>query len=144
MLSLLYAFLKLGHLSERKNPLITTNVSPLEAGERFNTRDEDFRMAFAATGRGGKAKSNRRYVQWRVKVVSHDGEKKTAEYLPINPCSVAEVAAFYPPKNLAVESEVNLLQAKGALFCLDWQQHALELYGYWRERSNFANVMIRI
>ena len=41
--------LKLQYLAEKKNPSITTYTVPLEAGERLNTGDEDFRMAFAVT-----------------------------------------------------------------------------------------------
>ena len=145
VLSLLYAGLKLGHLAERKNPLITTNVTPLEAGERFNTGDEDFRMAFAVTDWGRNySKSDPRYVQWRVAVVSHEGERIEVEQLLLHPCSDAELAEFYPPKNQAVAIEVNALQAGSHLFCLDWQKHGLEVYGDWRTGSNFSSVQVSL
>ena len=70
----MYALLKLEHLSLRKNPMITTNVSALEAGERFDMGDEDFRMAFAVTHVLGEPKSDPRYIQWVAFVERHDGE----------------------------------------------------------------------
>ena len=70
----MYALLKLEHLSVRKNPMITTNVSALEAGERFDMGDEDFRMAFAVTHVEGEPKSDPRYIQWVAFVERHDGE----------------------------------------------------------------------
>ena len=36
-LTLLFGIIKMEHLALRKNPSITTNTSPLEAGERFDT-----------------------------------------------------------------------------------------------------------
>ena len=59
----MFAILKLEHLVEKKNPSITTNSTPLAAGERFNTGDEDFMMAFAAVGQYDRqSKSDPRYV----------------------------------------------------------------------------------
>ena len=47
-LTLAFALVKLTHLDERKNPTITTNFSPLENNQRFNTGSDDFMMAFSA------------------------------------------------------------------------------------------------
>ena len=48
-LTLLFGMLKLQHLALHKNPSITTNTIPLEAGERFDIGSGDFMMAFAVT-----------------------------------------------------------------------------------------------
>lgn len=49
ILTLIFALVKLEHLVERKNPSVTTNLSALEAGTRFNTNSNEFMMAFAAS-----------------------------------------------------------------------------------------------
>ena len=139
---LLFALLKMQHLIERKSPLITTNATPLEAGERFNLGDEDFTMAFAVTNYiDGTPKSDPRYINWIFRVDSDDGD---TEWQTLHPCSEAELAKFHPPKNQVTAREVNALQAGSHLFCFDWQQHALEVYGQRNSGGEYAALTINL
>ena len=67
-LTLLFGMLKLQHLALHKNPSITTNTIPLEAGERFDIGSEDFMMAFAVTKDKGEPRNDTRYLRWMQKV----------------------------------------------------------------------------
>ena len=139
---LLFALLKMQHLIERKSPLITTNATPLEAGERFNLGDEDFTMAFAVTNYiDGTPKSDPRYINWIFRVDSDDGD---TEWQTLHPCSEAELAKFDPPKSEAIAKEVEALQAGSHLFCLNWQQHAMEVYGDWTTRLNYSYIDVNL
>ena len=69
-MTFMFGLLKLQHLATGKNPTLTTNMSILEPGVKFNTASEDFMMAFAATEaivfnyKIGPPKSDTRYVKW--------------------------------------------------------------------------------
>ena len=45
----MFGLLKLKYLAMHKNPSVTSNQSPLEAGTKFNLSNESFMMAFAVT-----------------------------------------------------------------------------------------------
>ena len=47
-LTIMFGILKLQHLIEKKNPTINTNISPLEAGVKYNIDQDEFMMAFTA------------------------------------------------------------------------------------------------
>ena len=66
-LTLMFGILKLEHLAQRKNPSITTNIMPLEGGERYDTASENFMMAFAVSDKNLSPKNDTRYVKWQAR-----------------------------------------------------------------------------
>ena len=120
MLTFLFGVLKLQHLLTRKNPLITQNTIPLEAGERFDTGSDDFMMAFAVEDKKGVPKNDTQYLRWMQKVQYEvDGIRtiKTEKLLKL--CTQDDMAKFYPPKNQETANDVELHQDAGNLYCLD-------------------------
>ena len=117
-LTLLFGIIKMEHLALRKNPIITTNTSPLEADERFDTGSDDFMMAFAVSDEKGVPKNDTRYFRWKVAFKNYvNGEKnKTEEFL--QPCSQDAMNKFYPAESSQTANEVKSQQAAGNLYCL--------------------------
>ena len=117
-LTLLFGIIKMEHLALRKNPSITTNTSPLEAGERFDTGSDDFMIAFAVEDIKGVPLNDARYIRWQVVSLNlENGEKnKTEEFL--QPCSQDAMNKFYPAESSQTANEVKSQQAAGNLYCL--------------------------
>ena len=53
MLTILFGLLKLQHMLERKNPLISTNDVPSELSDEYDLEAEEFMMAFGLEDKNG-------------------------------------------------------------------------------------------
>ena len=52
---------------------------------------------------------------------------------------------FYLPEDDSTKNEIETLQAGGHLFCLNWQENPVNLYGYWKQTINaysYIDIMI--
>ena len=121
--TLAFALVKMDHLVKHKNPNVTTNVSPLEAGTKFSTASDGFMMAFAAVNtEKGAPLNDPRYVRWGFLHEYHMDEdeiyKKTLGLL--HPCTEEELLRLDPPENQYLAEDIKSQQNSGNLFCMDW------------------------
>ena len=112
MYTLMFAFttLKLEHLIERKNPIISTNLIPLEEGTTYSTDSDEFMMAFTAENYDtGKAISDPRFVRWLFAVWERDGSSSKITYYPMHKCTDEEFARFEKSNRESVGEKVKRL-----------------------------------
>ena len=64
----MFGLYKLNDLAMHKNPSVTSNQSPLEAGTKLNLSNENFMMAFSVTSGShtglSAPKTDPQYLQW--------------------------------------------------------------------------------
>ena len=98
-LTFLFALLKFQHMSEFRNPSITTFEEEIEASieNNFSLQSEGFMIAFGMNSYiDGKVKNDERYVKWiaRYEVVDLEGNS-TWRYFPVRKCDVADYDKLY-------------------------------------------------
>ena len=112
MYSLMLAFtsLKLEHLIIRKNPVISTNMVPLELGSKYDTDSDEFMMAFSAENYdNGEALSDPRFVRWLFGVWSREGSSSKITYHLMHKCNDEEFARFEKTNRESVGAKVKRL-----------------------------------
>ena len=96
MLTILFGLLKLQHMLERKNPLISTNDVPSELSDEYDLDAEEFMMAFGLEDVNGKMLlHDPDYIKW-VAGIWYWTEKEESAFYPLHPCTDQEFAKFYP------------------------------------------------
>ena len=71
-LTFLFGLVKLKHLADKKNPLISTTQDKLDEQESLNTASADLLMAFTIENRDGKTIDyDPAFVRWIAKTVEY-------------------------------------------------------------------------
>mmetsp|Transcript_15874 Transcript_15874/g.19999 ORF Transcript_15874/g.19999 Transcript_15874/m.19999 type:complete len:157 (-) Transcript_15874:1317-1787(-) len=132
-ISFLFGCAKLLDLYTRKNPTINTypRKEAFSNDERFNSKDEDFMMAFALEDFfTSESLSDPRYVKWFAHYSIIVGGEWRSRELPIYPCKEEDYEKFYP---IDERSASRLSRFKSEpdqqLQCIDWDNSDIDLYG---------------
>ena len=147
ILTVTFAFglVKLQHLNERKNPAISTLVSPLEDEYSLNTGSDDFMMAFSAFQEGSQKQFNdQRYVRWQARLAVMDNGTMNMTQKLLHACTKEELARFNPPENTDIADKIQMQFTEGSLFCLDWKEEQRELWGNWRNLVNYSYIDVML
>ena len=62
----------------------------------------------------------------------------------LHPCTEEELTRLDPPENENLAKEIESQQNGGHLFCIDWEEHSFELFGYWRNQDNYSFVDVAL
>ena len=140
-----YGLVKLQHLDERKNPAISTLVSPLEDDYRFNTGSDDFMMAFSAFQEGShKQLNDQRYVRWQARLAQMVNGTMSMTQTLLHACTKEELARLNPPENTDITDKIQMQQTEGSLFCIEWKKFQHELWGNWRNLVNYSYIDVML
>ena len=117
-LTIAFGLVKLQHLLMRKDPLITTIETPLEAGERYEIAQDEFMTAYAAENYNtGAGISDPRYVRWVTAVYQRNGVEWNTLWYPMHKCQEVEFAKFWTTKS-SNEIKVDRLRRGGHFYCI--------------------------
>ena len=87
-LTFAFGLVKLQHLLERKNPIVTNNTERLEAFDSYSLGSDEFMMAFTLHPFTGEAlKYDPRYVRWIVRTWTSNEYVKEEKFLPLHLCT---------------------------------------------------------
>ena len=95
MFTFSFSLLKLGHLIDHKNPIITTNEEKVDAEEIYSLGSEDFMMAFTLDKYEGGTLYDPRYIKWVTKLWNKNAqEANDFKYYPLHRCTDDELSKF--------------------------------------------------
>ena len=146
-LTFLFALLKLQHLLDYKNPMISTYDQEIEPSKEnaFSLNHESFMLAFGIDRyqtTSNDFQNDERYVKWfaRSMTQKEDGEYKV-DYLPVRKCSAEDFDRFYEPSK---SSAKRFQEAKesGGFYCIDSKSIDLDLYSSWLYEDSYAALEI--
>ena len=104
---ILFSLLKLQHLIERKNPLITMNKTELDSSVTYPLNQDDFMMAFFAENyQTGEAISDPKYVKWVARHIQLKDGVTTKTFHPMHVCNSEDFDKFKPASSKAKEEKV--------------------------------------
>ena len=118
----LFAWLKLVHLIEKKNPEIITNIEKdaFREGDNLDTTEDDFMMAFALEDFFRGSLNDPRYIRWNARyVVAHSDGSFTTNYIPLHPCTESDLSNL-KSMDKRTSDKLKKMREKDGLFCLDW------------------------
>ena len=78
-------------------------------------------------------------MKWVARYREADGSKTLRRNLyELHPCTEKELEKFHPPEKRSIGS-VDRLKKGGGLFCLDWENLDLDIYGVSGD-GRFSNI----
>ena len=121
-LTFLFALLKFQHMSEFRNPSITTFEEEIEASKEnnFSLTSGGFMIAFGMNSYiDGQVKNDERYVKWiaRYEVVDLDGNV-TWRYFPVRKCNNEDYERLYQPSESSA-NKIKKFKSEALLYCVD-------------------------
>ena len=119
LLTITFGLVKLQHLLQRKDPIIVSNINPLEVGQKYELAQEEFMTAYAAENYDtGAGISDPRFVRWVTHVKQRIGVKWTILNFPMHKCQDVEFARFSASKSERTAIKVNRLRQGGHFYCI--------------------------
>ena len=94
-ITFLFAWIKLAHLIEKKNPQIITNIQEdaFREGETLDTTEDDFMMAFGLEDFFRGSLSDPRYIRWTARhILAHSDGTFTTNYIPLHVCTESDLS----------------------------------------------------
>ena len=126
---MLFAFLKLSHLLERKNPTINTLVDSDEGADaEFDTSSNGFQFAFALADINKEPLEDAKYLKWFARVRKRNNGKDSFRLVATYKCTERDYMKFYPPQK-ASRNMVDSYRSSDSFYCIDWDSADLVLYG---------------
>ena len=132
---------------EHKNPEIMVykeEKSSDKLEDHFLTGKDGFMLAVALDNFGyPEDVIDEKYVKWVAKYYVKNPEQRRIEeiYIQMHQCTEEDFKKFYPSNNRTMK-RIQKFKISGNMYCLDWQENNLPLFGSWREGNNFAAIDI--
>ena len=103
----------------------------------MNLNDINFRLAFSVEGYHSREMKNKpEYVKYLVRIFGIKEGKEYETIVPYHKCTDADWAEFPPPSKASADSWNDIKDNPDrGMYCLDWTDKDLLLYGNERNRE---------